>query len=297
MAFTDFDPAQPDGSVDNGSAALADLRNNQGALRVYLLAGLFYGYAYAQSGGTAAQPTTITLTKGTTIVRFTLTWGTTGGETNQPKTALIEVSTNSGSSWDSVGTITNTYDAGGELTATSGGGGLLSKLWSLWGLVRKVIADLAGHAAASGTAVHGLGTMATQAATNVNVDGGTIDGATIGDASPVKITAKTYRGRSLVPSPPGATYTLDFDEYDFYSYGLTGNVTLSLSATIASNTVAQGTVEMLASGAARTVTWPASVKWVGGAPPSAIPSGKTHVYQLYRQQAMAEWRGVWLGEY
>jgi hypothetical protein len=295
--FTDFDPAQPDGAVDNGAAALADVRNNDGALRAYVLLALFWGYTYSQSGGTAAQPTTIKLSKGTTTLRLTLTWGTTGGETNQVKTIVPEISTDSEASWAAVGgTITNTFDANGELTATSGGGGFLSKLWSLWGLVRKAIADLAAHVAATGTAVHGLGNMATQAKTAVDIDGGAIDGATVGDNVPPKITAKTYRGSMWVPASQSGAVALDLDTYDFFNFGMSGDITVSFTSTVATATAASAAAEITAAGANRTITWPVGTLFVGGAPPSPIPSGETHAFGFYRPAGSSAMRVTWLGK-
>jgi hypothetical protein len=290
MPFVDFDPAQPDGSVDNGSAALADVRNNQGALRIYLALGLFWGYTYAQSGGSAAQPTTITLTKGTTIIRFTLTWGTTGGENNQPKTILTEVSTNSGGAYDSVGTVTNTYDSGGELTSTTGGGGFLSKLWSLWGLVRKVIADLATHIAATGTGVHGLGTMSTQAANNVAVTGGSIDGASVGLTTENTVRAKRWADKLVSNGATSGSVTLDFTAAASIIQIINGVTTFAFTTSIPSNSAIFYTLQVSMTGA-YAVTWP-SMYWIGSAPPATLPAGE-HMFQFYHSSGAL--KGTYLG--
>lgn len=294
MAFVDFDPAQPDGSVDNGSAALADIRNNQGALRVYIAAALFAGYTYAQSGGTAAQPTAITLTKGATIIRFTLTWGTTGGELNQPKTILIEISTNSGSSYDEVGTITNTYDAGGELTATSGGGGFLSKLWSLWGLVRKVIADLAAHISGTGTGVHGLGSIATQSAGAVAITGGAVN-ASLGASTPDVVTAKHYRGTSLAPATTSGAIAVATDEQDSSIHAINGAATFTLSLpTLPASRAQYYTMLVFCNGGPHAVSW-VNVSWFGAAPPASLDANKVHLFSFYRATGTATLYGVYAG--
>lgn len=293
--FTDFDPAQPDGSTDNGAAALADIRNNDGALRAYVLLALFWGYAYAQSGGTAAQPTTIKLTKGTTTLRLTLTWGTTGGEANQVKTIVPEISTDSEATWAAVGgTITNTFDSGGELTATSGGGGFLSKLWSLWGLVRKAISDLAAHVAATGTGVHGLGSMSTQSASAVAITGGTVD-ATLGSVTPNVVIAKQYRGTALSPAATSGAIAVDTTTQDTSIHAINGNSTITLSVpTLAADRVQYYTLMVYCSGGPFTVNW-GNVSWFGAAPPASLAADKVHLFTFVRPTAATTHYGVYAG--
>jgi hypothetical protein len=172
-AYVDFDPTQPDAASDAGTPFGADLLNNQAALRDAMLLGLFKGYAYAQSGGTAERPGVVTLTKSAHIIRATLTWADTGGGRFNVTAINWERSIDTGANWDTVqNPITLTYDGSGNLTATSGGGGLFAKFMQVWGMATKALADLTTHLAATGTAVHGLGSMSTQSSSSVAVTGG-----------------------------------------------------------------------------------------------------------------------------
>jgi hypothetical protein len=283
MAYVDFDPAQPDGAVDDGPETLADVQNNQSALRDTILsAGIFKDYAYAQSGGTAERPTTITLTKGTYIVRLSLTWGDVGGGRYNVTAINAERSVNSGGAYETIkNPISFTYDANGNLTATSGGGGFFAKFMQLWGNLTKAIADLASHIAATGTSVHGLGSMSTQANTNVNIDGGAIDGTTIGAASraaaDVTRIRESFISYGQLASSGTATLQVNLASH-FYVGGpadAAATFTIAISGAPASG-ISQTIYLELYDGqrtADGKITWPASFKWIGGS--TSRPSDAT----------------------
>lgn len=117
MAYVQFDATKPNGATANGTTVLSELRDNMEALRDMVVAGTLYGWACTASGGTADMPTTMLHSKGTERLRETITWGSTGGATNNPQTILYSYSSNSGSSYDAIGTITYTYDASGNVTS------------------------------------------------------------------------------------------------------------------------------------------------------------------------------------
>jgi hypothetical protein len=73
----------------------------------------------AASGGTADQPATITYSKGTERVKADLTWGTAGGEAGSVTVAAYSYSSNSGTSWDTIGTKTVVYDSAGNVVSTN----------------------------------------------------------------------------------------------------------------------------------------------------------------------------------
>lgn len=115
MAYTIFDPAKPDAATQNGTAFAQSTRDNLKAVRdAAIMGGCFYGWNMAATGGTAAEPTTLTYSKGTERVRATLTWAS--GNVTQ---AVYAYSSNSGTSYDTIGTKTITYDASGNVTATT----------------------------------------------------------------------------------------------------------------------------------------------------------------------------------
>lgn len=120
MTYAAFDPTKPDPSSQGITAFGQSIRNNMLAIRdAVVMGGGFFGWAMAASGGTAEQPATLTYSSGAERVRATLTWGTTGGGAGSVIQAVYAYSSTSGSSYDTIGTKTITYDASGNVTATS----------------------------------------------------------------------------------------------------------------------------------------------------------------------------------
>lgn len=120
MPYSQFDPAKPDGSTEDGAAVLQSARNNFKALRdACIMGGGFYGFDLAVSGGTADQPALLTYAKGTERVKAALTWGTTGGENGNVTVAVYSYSSDSGGAYSTIGTKTVTYDANANVTATT----------------------------------------------------------------------------------------------------------------------------------------------------------------------------------
>lgn len=111
-------------------------------------------------------------------IRATITWGTTGGEEYNPTGIVWDYSADGGGAYDTIATQALTFDANGDLTAITGGATALAMLTGLLGHVHRLSDDYTAHAAATGSSVHGLGTIATQAASAVAVTGGTIKSTT-----------------------------------------------------------------------------------------------------------------------
>lgn len=113
MTYTAFADNKP--TVDtNGLQVVDDTRNNLMAMRDAVVMGAMAGWNYTPSGGTAEEPATLTYSKGVERLRATLTWS--GGNVTQ---ALWSHSSDSGSTFDTIGTETITYDAGGNVIAVS----------------------------------------------------------------------------------------------------------------------------------------------------------------------------------
>lgn len=114
MAYTLHDPLTPAGT-QTGTAFAISTRQNLNALRdACIMGGGFYGFNMAAAGGTAAEPATITYSKGTERVRATLTWSS-GNVT----VAVYAYSANSGGLYETIGTKTITYDGSGNVTAAN----------------------------------------------------------------------------------------------------------------------------------------------------------------------------------
>lgn len=108
--------------------------------------------------------------------RMELTW-----TANKVTAIKTQWSDDGGTSWADVhGTDAITYDASLNITAQTVASSSFVIVLELLAKLYKAQSDLAAHIAAAGTAVHGLGNMATQAKTAVDIDGGSIDGTAIG---------------------------------------------------------------------------------------------------------------------
>jgi hypothetical protein len=106
----------------------------------------------------------------------------------------------------------------------------------------------------------GLGTISTQASSNVSITGGTI--------SSVKLT--DYTEPKTAPTISSGTLTLNLNDAQLFDVSLNANVTTLTISNVdsTSNTVNAFTLIFTMDGTARTVTWPASVKWAGGTAPT-----------------------------
>lgn len=116
MAYAAFNQTLPDGTA-NGAATLEDIRENQAALRDMILLGAAPGWSFTPSGGTAEQPDQILMSKGTERLRTVLTWGASGGSDGNVTQMVCSYSSNSGTSYDTVGTFTVSYDANGNVVS------------------------------------------------------------------------------------------------------------------------------------------------------------------------------------
>lgn len=127
----------------------------------------------------------------------------------------------------------------------------------------------------------GLGTIATQDSTSVNIDGGAIDGTTVGS------TTKAAGGFTTVTTTGAVTLGAEVVEK---TYSLTGTALNPANGTVQYKTLSANTTftDSLASGesitlmiddgSARTITWP-TMTWVNnaGAAPTLATSGYTVV--------------------
>ena len=113
MAYTQFADSKPVAS-DNGLTVIDDTRNNLMAMRDNLITGAAAGWSYTPSGGSATEPAVMTYAKGTERLRATITW--TSGN---PTQIVYAYSSNSGSTYDTIGTKSITYDADSNVTGAS----------------------------------------------------------------------------------------------------------------------------------------------------------------------------------
>lgn len=118
MAYNDFQDAKPVAS-DNGLVVIDDIRENLMAMRDAVVMGAMSGWAYSTSGGTNEEPAQVLYTKSTEILRGTLTWGSSGGADGNVTQAVWAYSANSGSTYDTIGTESISYNTDGTVSSTS----------------------------------------------------------------------------------------------------------------------------------------------------------------------------------
>jgi hypothetical protein len=172
MTYQPFDPTKPYGG-DSGPDIPAKANINDCALRDAIVMGLMRGFTFITAGGTAAQPAAIAWVNGTTVIQAIPTWGSGAGQDGNVTALVWNLSHDSGSTFDTIATSTFTFDTSGNLTAASNSS-WLAWIMSLMGKVYKSGGDIATHTSASGTSVHGLGTLSTQNANAVAITGGSI---------------------------------------------------------------------------------------------------------------------------
>lgn len=104
----------------SGVATLVNTyKNSDVSGTAIVMDGHYYAWGLTPSGGTAEKPAVVVYAKGVERVRATLTWGTTGGATDNVTVAAYEYSSNSGGAYSAIGTKTMTYDAVGNVTLTA----------------------------------------------------------------------------------------------------------------------------------------------------------------------------------
>jgi hypothetical protein len=282
MALDIFLPSKPIVSdtrqtiVDNTRVDLRALRN--AIVGKMSESGATNGWTRAVSGGTSEEPGVIKWTNsgtagGTTEkVRATITW-TSGFIT----TIVWEWTENNEGAWTTIGTETAVYDGSNNMT-TGNHSTMFGWLWEWMGKLKALRTLYNAHAAATGTAVHGLGTMSTQAASAVAVTGGTLNGVTIGGTTAAEPSrAKSWRETHVAvtfQSGVGATTTLDAaagSSFDFTATG-SGASTLAISNPPTSGW-ATTIILWITNGALRTWTWPTGTKWANATAPTLTTSG------------------------
>lgn len=119
MAYVPFDTAEPDPSTESITEFGTATRANFAALRDAVIMGTVAGWDMTPSGGTAEEPGTLTYDKSTERVKAVITWGSSGGEDGNPTQVVYSYSSNSGTDYDTIGTLTISYDTSGNVTGTA----------------------------------------------------------------------------------------------------------------------------------------------------------------------------------
>lgn len=168
-AYTAPSRANPQQS-QNGLLAIASALANDNAYQDGIILGTVAGWTLATTNGTgtAEKPQIKTFSNGVERLRLTYTW--TG---DYVTSILREWSNDSGATYVTIATEGFTRD-GSSNSTTGTNTGILSWFYELFGKFLGLRTSFNAHTAATGTAVHGLGTIATQAASAVAITGGSV---------------------------------------------------------------------------------------------------------------------------
>jgi hypothetical protein len=161
------------------------------------------------------------------------------------------------------------------------------------GRTKKTAADLVAHLAATyASNVHNLGTIAGQDAANVNLDGGQIDGTSIGLATPeigiFKVTREVHADLAGGNNGTNA-YLLDFNAVGAVRVAPGGNYSLGFSNLPAANRL-QVIYARIVNGGAYTFT-PSGVTWISGSAPQLKASGTDWLY-FFTVDGSVVWGGL-----
>lgn len=115
--FPTLNIAQPDATTQTLTQMGQSMRDMQTYLRAAIVTGTLIGYNGTLSGGSASQPGQCVYAKGVEQVKEVYTWGTVGGALDNVQSLAVAYSSDSGATWATVGTLTYTYDASGNVTS------------------------------------------------------------------------------------------------------------------------------------------------------------------------------------
>lgn len=131
-----------------------------------------------------------------------------------------------------------------------------------------------------------------------NPDGSLKIRADLANKASANEIVKPYNGgqEGIVIAQAGASYAIQLAAGNIVSLTLTTNCTITFP--VASSGVAWAfTLELIqGTGGAKTVQWPAAVRWAGGiAPVLSSAGGAVDVFSFYTIDAGANWRGFLSG--
>lgn len=119
MPYTHFNPIKSNPASTTIAQLNDRLYTDMMAVRDAAVLGLMPGWNYRVSSGAADKPAQVLWTKGTETIAINCTWGTTGGALDNLATAQLFYRPNASTAYDSLGKVTITYNADGDVTAAT----------------------------------------------------------------------------------------------------------------------------------------------------------------------------------
>ncbi len=114
--FPVFDISKPDATSQTLTGMGQSMRDQLTFMRSCLVTGSLIGFSCQLGGGTVAQPAFEAYSRGVERINGQITWGSTGGAAGSPQSIRYTYSSDSGSTWTTIGTITYSFDASGAVT-------------------------------------------------------------------------------------------------------------------------------------------------------------------------------------
>ena len=110
----------------------------------------------------------------------------------------------------------------------------------------------------------------------------------------LKANLKNYRETFTSPTISAGTLTLDLANGNIFNVSLNANITtITISNVPSSSFAGNFTLILTADGTARTITWPAAIKWPSGtAPTLTSTNAKVDVFAFVTKDAGTTWFGV-----
>lgn len=270
--FAAADLTKPDAGTQGIAAFTASITGNELALLAAALFGEAPGWVYSQTVGTGTteRPQYEFLKNGSRWLRRTNTWGSSGGNNGNLTGSVLEYSSDTGSTWAAVHTSARTYDSSGNQTGTTGGGGFLQRMEQFFGKLLGLATSLSDHLA--DTTAHGIGTLAAQDNDSVDINGGAVDGVTIGGVSPGAVHYSFARGAKQAVGNVSGSTQINWQAADLFTLTITNAAGTLTWQNLPSGEVGSITLKVTNPGVASSL-FPAGTKYPGGVAPTRTASG------------------------
>ena len=118
------------------------------------------------------------------------------------------------------------------------------------------------------------------------------------DYTQSRMNIKDYSEESTNPTISASALTLNLENGNhFYVTLNSGITTLTISNPPISGKIGSFTLELIMDGTARTISWPSSVRWPGGTPPTLTSTlNRVDIFTFYTRNAGTIWYGFIAGQ-